>query len=70
MIYMGWRPCAAVKVQELFEQNATLRGWAVLVGHFKPTLKTPETMRLKLKCDESLPEFAFKFNLRRYSEAP
>ena len=34
----------------------------------KPTLKAPETTRLKLECDEPLPNFAFNFNLRRYSE--
>jgi len=33
----------------------------------KPTLKAPETKRLKLKYDELPSNFAFKFNLRRYS---
>ena len=37
---------------------------------FKPTLKPPGTERLKLKCDTQLSTFAFKFNLRRYSEDP
>ena len=32
----------------------------------KPTLKPPGTKRLKLKYDESLFDFAFEFNLRRY----
>ena len=32
----------------------------------KPTLKAPGTKRLKLKYDEALSNFAFKFNLRRY----
>jgi hypothetical protein len=30
-------------------------------------LKAPATMRLKLKYDEPLSNFAFKFNLRRHS---
>jgi hypothetical protein len=30
-------------------------------------LKPAGTKHLKLKCDESLSSFAFKFNLRRYS---
>ena len=34
------------------------------VDPVKPTLKTPGTKRLKLKCDEPLLKFAFKFNLR------
>jgi len=34
----------------------------------KPTLKAPGTNRLKLKPEEPLSSFAFKFNLRRYSE--
>ena len=33
----------------------------------KPTLKAPGTKRLKLKYDELLSTFAFKFNLRRYN---
>jgi hypothetical protein len=32
-----------------------------------PVLKAPGTERLNLKCDELLSNFAFKFNLRRYS---
>jgi hypothetical protein len=32
----------------------------------KTVLKAPGTKRLKLKCDEPLSNFAFKFNLRRY----
>ena len=34
----------------------------------KPTLKASGTKRLKLKYDEPLPSFAFKFNSRRYTE--
>jgi hypothetical protein len=29
-------------------------------------MKPPETERLKLKCDDPLSNFAFKFKLRRY----
>jgi len=32
----------------------------------KSTLKSPETKRLKLICDELLSSFAFKSKLRRY----
>ena len=32
----------------------------------KPTLKVPESKRLKLKCDKLRSSFAFNFNLRRY----
>jgi hypothetical protein len=39
----------------------------VQVDPFKPTLKAPETERLKLKCEELLSDYAFKFNLRRYT---
>ena len=31
----------------------------------KPALKAPGSERLKLKCDDMLSSFAFKFNLRR-----
>ena len=34
----------------------------------KPTLKPPGTKRFKLKYDEVLSNFAFNFNLRRYSK--
>ena len=36
------------------------------VDPVKPKLKLPRTQRLKLKRDEPLSNFAFKFNLRRY----
>jgi len=42
-------------------------GEAVQVDPIKPKLKPPGTKRLKLKYDELLSTFAFKFNLRRYS---
>jgi hypothetical protein len=35
----------------------------------KPMFKPPGTTRLKLKCDEPLSIFDFRFNLRRYSWA-
>ena len=38
------------------------------VDPIKPTLKAPGTERLKLKYDEPPSNFAFKFNLRRYTE--
>ena len=38
------------------------------VDPVKPTLKAPGTKRLKLKYDEPLSNFAFKFNVRRYAE--
>jgi hypothetical protein len=40
----------------------------VQVAPIKPTLKPAGTKRLKLKCDEPLSNFAFNFNLRRYSK--
>jgi len=33
-----------------------------------PMLKAPEIKRLKLKRDEVVSSFAFKFNLRRYNQ--
>ena len=38
------------------------------VDPIKPTLKAPGTKRLKLECDKPLSNFAFKFNLRRYTK--
>jgi hypothetical protein len=43
------------------------RGKAVQVDPITTKLKAPEAMRLKLKCDGSLWNFAFKFKLRRYT---
>jgi len=40
----------------------------VQVDPIRPTLKLPGTKRLKLKHDEPLSNFYFKFNLRRYSK--
>ena len=37
------------------------------VDPIKPTLKAPGSNCLKLKCDEPLSNFAFKFNLRRHT---
>jgi hypothetical protein len=49
--------------------NGNGNGRAVQVDPMKPTLKPPGTNRLKLKCDEPLSNFAFKFNWRRYTTA-
>ena len=38
------------------------------VDPIKATLKAPESMHLKLIYDGPLSNFAFKFDLRRYSE--
>jgi hypothetical protein len=45
-----------------------MQGKAVQVDPIKPTLKAPGAKRLKLNCDEPLSNFAFNFNLRRYSK--
>jgi hypothetical protein len=42
------------------------QGRTVQVDPVKSTLKSPETKRLKLICDELLSSFAFKSKLRRY----
>ena len=34
-----------------------------------PTLKAPGTKRLKLKCDDLVANFGFKYNLRRNTKA-
>jgi hypothetical protein len=47
--------------------SSSALGRAVQDDRFKPTLKASGCERLKLKCDELLSNFAFKFNLRRYS---
>ena len=39
------------------------------VDPIKPKLKLPGTKRLKLKCDTPLSDFAFRFQLRRYTLA-
>ena len=44
-------------------------GRVVQVDPINPTLKAPGTKRLKLKCDDMVSSFAFKFNLRRYTMA-
>ena len=50
------------------EAALSRRGRAVQVDPMKPRLKPPGTKRLKLKCDILLSNYAFIFNLRRYSE--
>jgi hypothetical protein len=42
-------------------------GKAVQVNPIKITLKAPGSERLKLRCDEMLSNFAFRFNLRCYT---
>jgi len=42
----------------------------VQVDPMKPTLKAPGPLRLKLKYDGSLSNFAFKSDLRRYTKEP
>jgi len=42
------------------------QGRAVQVKPMKPVWKAPGSMLLKLRYDEPLSNFAFKFNLRRY----
>ena len=58
----------------LFEEHklmfSFLLGRAVQVDPIKPTLKAPVLKLLKLDCDDLRLNFAFKFNLRRYSSAP
>ena len=44
-----------------------LHGKAVQVDPMKPTFKAPGSNRLKLNYDQLLSNFAFSFNLRRYS---
>jgi len=41
----------------------------VQVDPIKPTLEAPGINLLELKYDKPLSNFAFKFNLRRYSKA-
>jgi len=48
---------------------AHVLGRAVQVDPIKPVLKAPGTKLSKLKYDQLLSSFAFKFNLRRYSWA-
>jgi len=43
-------------------------GRAVQVDPIRPNLELPGAKHLKLNCDEALSNFAFKFNLRRYTK--
>jgi len=45
------------------------QGRVVQVDPIKPVLKAPGSQRLRLRCDILLSNYAFKFNLRRYSKA-
>jgi len=48
-------------------RRAGFHGGEVQVDPMKPVLKQPGTERLNLECDEPLSNFAFNFNLRRYT---
>jgi hypothetical protein len=45
-------------------------GRAVQVDPIRPTLKPPRSKRLKLALDKLLSNFAFKINLRHYTQGP
>jgi len=49
------------------EGSDRAHGRAVQVDPIKPMLKPPGTKRLKLECAELGSNFAFNFNLRRYT---
>jgi hypothetical protein len=42
------------------------QGRVVQIDPMKAALKALGSVRLKLRCDETLSNFGFKFNLRRY----
>jgi hypothetical protein len=65
----GWTDVHPTVLAVLLPQHAGhhLRGMAVQVDPIKPTLKAPETKRLKLKCHYLRLNLAFKFKLRRYN---
>ena len=44
------------------------QGGAVQVDPMKPALKAPDSNRLKLEHEKTLSNFAFNFNLRRYTK--
>jgi hypothetical protein len=56
------------RVEEAKEAGQSEVRWCRLTP-FKTTLKTPGTKRLKPEYEELISNFAFKFNLRRYTEA-
>jgi len=63
--------CATTARRHLWEAGLDYRhGRAVQVDPIKPSEKAPGTKRLRLKCDELVSSFAFKFDLRRYTMAP
>jgi hypothetical protein len=66
---MSTRPWDAVPVALSYEEltGLSMLGRAVQVEPMKPKLKPPGTERLTLERDELLSNFAFKFNLCRYS---
>ena len=56
----------------MYGRYAEREGWKATAGRCRltlsnPVLKAPMVQRLKLKYDEPPSNFAFKFNLRRYT---
>ena len=65
-----WRSmsgCCPFQRGQVHAVHGGLRGKPVQVDPIKPTLKAPETKRLKLNYDGPLSNCAFNFNLRRYN---
>jgi len=62
----GWQAVIRWRVHRTHVQGNG-HGRAVQVDPIKPTLKAPGTKLLKLECDESLSNFDFNVNLRRYT---
>ena len=65
----NWRRCALAwnLPHTCIFQSDIVVGWCRLVDPNKPTLKAPGSRRLKLEDEKKLSNFAFKFNLRRYT---
>jgi hypothetical protein len=60
-------PALVQELTEAFRFVDTDNGWAVQVDPIKPTLKSPGCKSLKLEHDDLLSNFAFNFQLRRYT---
>ena len=56
------------RVAQRVHRRVARQGGPVQVDPIKPTLNAPTNERLKLKCDDLLSSFPFKFNLRRYTK--
>ena len=61
------RPRDTLQVPREVEPARHLPGRPVQLDPIEPTLKAPESKRLKLQFDTMLSTSAFKFNLRRYN---